>query len=125
MEKGYTSVTIAEGQVRVHAIAKTVEAYQIAKANPGDGTLQKRNALAGDVTSQFSVAERYRSGVNGFEQDAVEAYAWYNVCAASGYQEAIAARDRLEGQMISTQKATAQKRSRELLKEIEANKTKK
>ena len=125
MEKSYTSVTIAEGQVRAREIAMTVEAYVIAKANPGDGTLQKRNALAGDVASQFSVAERYRSGVNGFEQDNIEAYAWYNVCAASGYEEAIAARDRLEGKMISTQKAAAQKRSRELLAEIEANKAKK
>jgi uncharacterized protein len=125
MEKTYPAVTITRGQVRARDIAITVEAYAIAKANPGDGTLQKRNALAGDVASQFSVAERYRSGVNGFERDIVEAYAWYNVCAASGYQEAIAARDRLEGQMISTQKATAQKRSRELLKEIEANKAKK
>ena len=82
-------------------------------------------SLAGHVASQFSVAERYRSGINGFEQDTVEAYAWYNVCAASGYQEAIAALDRLEGKMISTQKAAAQKRSRELLAEIEANKAKK
>ncbi len=125
MYKTYPAVTITRGRVRARDIAITVEAYAIAKANPGDGTLQKRNALAGDVASQFSVAERYRSGINGFEQDIVEAYAWYNVCAASGYQEAIAARDHLEGQMISTQKATAQKRSRELLNEIEANKAKK
>jgi TPR repeat protein len=125
MEKTYPDATITKGQVRARAIAITVEAYAIAKANPGDGTLQKRNALAGDVASQFSVAERYRSGVNGFEQDAVEAYAWYNVCAASGNQEAAAARDRLEFQMISTQKAAAQKRSRELLAQVEANKAKK
>ena len=195
METYSPSVTIAKGRVRFREIAKTVEAYEIAKANPSRGAILKRNALAGDlgaqvelgdaylagsyfprdfsealrwykqavesgsteanaglaryyevslkpdykiarsyhlkaslaghVTSQFSVAERYLSGINGFEQDAVEAYAWYNVCAASGYQEAIAARDHLEGQMISTQKAAAQKRSRELLAEIEANKAKK
>ena len=125
MEKTYPAVTITKGQVRAREIAITVEAYVIAKANPGDGTLQKRNALAGDVASQFSVAERYRSGVNGFEQDAVEAYAWYNVCAASGNQEAAAARDRLEFQITSIQTASAQKRSRELLRQIEVNKAKK
>jgi len=195
MEKTYPSVTIAKGQVRAREIAKTVEAHEIAKANPGRGALLMRKALAGDigaqvelgdaylagsyfprdfseavrwyklaseagsaeanatlaryyevafktdfalartyhlkaslaghVTSQFSTAERYRSGINGFEQDAVEAYAWYNVCAASGNQEAAAARDRLEGQIISTQKAAGQKRSRELLAEIEAKKAKK
>lgn len=206
MEKTYPAVTITKGQVRAREIAitveayaitkaKTVEAHEIAKANPGRGALLRRKALAGDlgaqvelgdaylagsyfprdfseavrwyklaadagsteanatlaryyevslkpdytiarsyhlkaslaghVTSQFSVAERYLSGINGFEQDAVEAYAWYNVCAASGNQEAAAARDRLEFQIISTQKAAAQKRSRELLAEIEANKAKK
>ena len=88
-------------------------------------TYHLKASLAGHVASQFSVAERYRSGINGFEQDTVEAYAWYNVCAASGNQEAAAARDRLEFQIISTQKAAAQKRSRELLAEIEANKAKK
>jgi TPR repeat protein len=82
-------------------------------------------SMAGHVYSQFSVAERYRSGINGFEIDTVEAYAWYNVCAASGNPDAVAARDFLEGQMISTQKSAAQKRSRELLRQIEANKAKK
>jgi len=195
MEKTYPSVTIAKGQVRAREIAKTVEAYQIAKANPGRGVVLKQRASAGDrgaqvelgdaylagsyfardfaeaerwyklaseagsteanatlaryyevafktdyalarsyhlkaslaghVASQFSTAERYRSGINGFEQDVVEAYAWYNVCAASDYQEAIAARDSLEGQMLPSQKAAGQKRSRELLKKIEANKAKK
>ena len=206
MEKTYPAVTITKGQVRAREIAimveayvitkaKTVEAQEIAKANPGRGALLRQKALAGDlgaqvelgdaylagsyfprdfseavrwyklaseagsteanatlarhyevslktdyalarsyhlkaslaghVASQFSVAERYLSGINGFEQDDVEAYAWYNVSAASGNKEAAAARDRLEFQMISTQKAAAQKRSREILKEIEAKKEKK
>ncbi len=112
------SIEAAASLARYHEVALKVD-YVLSRS------YFLKASLAGHVASQFSTAERYRAGINGFDQDTVEAYAWYNVCAASGYKDAIVARDYLEGQMISTQKAAAQKRSREILKEIEAKKAKK
>lgn len=82
-------------------------------------------AMSGHAPAQFSVAERYRYGVNGFTQFNLESYAWFNICAAAGNQEAVGACDLLEAKMTPSQKLDAQKRSRELLAEIEAKKAKK
>jgi TPR repeat protein len=82
--------------------------------------------LAGDVEVQRALGFRYEtegyvlSGV-----DLIEAYAWYNVSAASGNEGAIKGRAKLESRLKPAEITMAQRRSRELLKEIEANKVKK
>ena len=57
--------------------------------------------------------------------DVVEAYAWFNVSASSGDSQSASMRDKLEESYSSDIISMGQKRSRELLKEIEANKAKK
>lgn len=82
-------------------------------------------AIAGDLFCQRIVALCYLMGTDAFALNKVEAYAWYNILAATGDQEAAQSRDRLESMMKSENVTSGQKRSRELLKEIEANKAKK
>jgi TPR repeat protein len=81
-------------------------------------------AISGDVECQRVMGIRYQQGL-GVPADYVEAYAWYNVCAASGDELAAKSRESLAQNLQADQVAAAQKRSRELLKEIEAKKAKK
>ncbi len=81
-------------------------------------------ALTGDVWSQRLLGFRYRNG-NGLSVDAVESYAWFNVCASSGDSVAAMERDEAAKTLSRAQILAAQKRSREILKEIEAKKAKK
>lgn len=82
--------------------------------------------LSGDHEVQRALGCRFEtpgyvlSGV-----DLIESYAWYNVSAASGNEGAIKGRTDVEAKLKPAEIALAHKRSRELLKEIEANKAKK
>jgi TPR repeat protein len=81
-------------------------------------------AISGDVECQRVMGSRYQQGL-GVPADYVEAYAWYNVCAASGDELAAKSRESLARNLQTDQVAAAQKRSREILEEIEAKKAKK
>jgi TPR repeat protein len=81
-------------------------------------------AISGHVECQRVMGSRYQQGL-GVPADNVEAYAWYNVCAANGDELAAKSRESLAQVLQADQIASAQKRSRELLKDIEAKKTKK
>jgi TPR repeat protein len=81
-------------------------------------------ALTGDVWSQRLLGFRYRNG-NGLSVDSVESYAWFNVCASSDDSVAAMERDEAAKTLTRAQILAAQKRSREILKEIEAKKAKK
>jgi len=78
----------------------------------------KKAALQGHKTAVYSISFCYAHG-NGVEEDLVEAYAWYIVLAATG--EAWAWREIKEGDLKPGQIAAGKKRSKELLKLIEAN----
>lgn len=86
--------------------------------------LYREAAVLGDVECQRVMGSRYQQGI-GVMADNVEAYAWYNVCAASGDELAAQSRESVGQQMAPHQVSAAQKRSRELLAEIEAKKAKK
>jgi len=85
--------------------------------------LYREAAILGDIECQRVMGSRYQQGI-GLLADNVEAYAWYNVCAASGDEPAAQSRESLGQQMVPHQVSAAQKRSRELLAEIEAKKAK-
>jgi TPR repeat protein len=103
--------------------------------NDGKGTEQDRFeatdlyievGLSGDHEVQRALGSRYES--DGYVRtgvDLIESYAWYNVSAASGNEGAVKGRAGVEAKLASVEIARAHKRSRELLKEIEANKAKK
>lgn len=86
--------------------------------------LYREAAILGDIDCQRVMGSRYQQGL-GVTADYVEAYAWYNVCSASGDELAAKSRESLAQNMLADQIAAAQKRSRELLAEIEAKKAKK
>lgn len=108
----------------VPAFARLAHFYQLSTLS--DPSLSRSNylrgAIAGDLFCQKMVALYYEMGAGAFVMHKNEAYAWYNILAATGDAEAAESRDQLESLVDA---AFAQKRSRELLKEIEANKAKK
>lgn len=86
--------------------------------------LYLESAMSGDRESQLIVAAKYFSGL-GVTKDPSESYAWYNICAANGDEDSARARETIAKDLDFNQKRHAQKRSRELLAEIEAKKAKK
>ena len=88
--------------------------------------LYLKAALKGDVASQKVMAKRYALGqeLGGITLDLKEAYAWHNIVAATGDEEAAKSRAALETSEKPEWIAAAQKRTRELLKELEAIKGK-
>jgi hypothetical protein len=72
-------------------------------------------AQKGDTHAQYVLASRLEQGNQ--VQDTIDAYAWYNIAAASGHLDAAKARDGLRWSVFQTKKG--QERSRELLKQIE------
>jgi TPR repeat protein len=76
-------------------------------------------AMSGQVDAQYAIASRLEASL-GDGPNYVEAYAWYNVAAANGHQNAQNRRSALErlekGMVIAEQ---GQSRSRELLIEVE------
>jgi TPR repeat protein len=84
--------------------------------------LYERAALRGVTEAQVKMGfHNLRSG----SIDVAEAYAWFNVGAASGDTPAASMRDKLEEGYSPETITRGQKRSREILKEIEAKKAKK
>ena len=73
-----------------------------------------RAALLGSPAAQFKVALHYQDGI-GFSTDFCEAYAWFNICAASKYFGGESARESLACRMNPDEISLAQKRSLELL----------
>jgi TPR repeat protein len=86
--------------------------------------LYREAAILGDIECQRVMGSRCQQGL-GVTADYVEAYAWYNVCAASGDELAAKSRESVAQNLQADQVAAAQKRSREILAEIEAKKPKK
>ncbi len=74
-------------------------------------------AKHGLAVAQLSLGIAYDSGF-GAPKDFIEAYAWYNIAAARN-NEAIAARITLEKTLSSDQINEGQKRTKEILAEIE------
>ena len=82
-------------------------------------------AISGHAESQYQIAGRFY-GAKGVAANNVAAYAWANLSAANSNQSAAGYRDRVVGSgMLPTQIDEAQKLSRQLLAEIEANLAKK
>lgn len=80
-----------------------------------------RKAAERDVDlAQFHLGNYYAEGV-GVPKDFVEAYAYLNL-AGRKYGDARRNRDKLESKMSAEQITAGQKRTKELLKEIEAKK---
>jgi TPR repeat protein len=84
-----------------------------------------KGAFAGDSFCQRLLAINCLHGMGPFLESKVDAYAWLNIAAASGDNESITMLDALELQMDQDLVVSAQKRTRELLAEIEAKKAKK
>lgn len=80
-------------------------------------------ALKGDGPSQLNLGSRLERG-DGAPRNLVDAYAWYNVAAATGVLVAGHERDRLGSSSVDLTRL-GQKRSRELLKQIEETKASK
>jgi TPR repeat protein len=89
-------------------------------------------ALSGDVDYQRLMGVRFQEGlgVSGdanpdLSGDLNEAYAWFNVAASNGDSRAAGLREDVAKSLDTEWILAAQKRSREILKEIEAKKAKK
>ena len=60
----------------------------------------------------------------GMPEDYVKAYAWFNLAAAQGQEDAVKAKDSLREKMTTEQVAEAQRLSGELYKRIESESSK-
>ena len=83
----------------------------------------RKAAEQGYAQAQFNLGTLYANG-DGVPKDETEALAWYYIAAASGNDHAVMKRDTLERRLGQAMALLAQQRSREILKEIEANKAK-
>lgn len=63
---------------------------------------------------------RHEKGWDGFLKDEMEAYAYYNLAASLGNRHAAFNLKEIESKMTSEQRLAGQKRSKELLKELES-----
>lgn len=121
-------VTKASEAGHVPAHARLGYLYANMKGSLRDQTLAYRYylkaAMHGDVDSQHIVGLRLVKA-EGVERDAITAYAWFNVCAASFHHESALMRDLIAENLTPTQIDEAQKISRSLLQQIEANQNKK
>ncbi len=82
-------------------------------------------AISGHAESQYTIAERFHEA-KGVGVNEVAAYAWANLSATNSNRNAAGYRDYVVGTAMSpTQIDEAQKLSRQLLAEIEANQAKK
>jgi len=77
------------------------------------GSTYLRAALLGSKNAQFKVAILHQEGV-GLPRDHVEAYAWYNICAATGSLDAARCRELLASGLTPAEVSQAQRRSQEL-----------
>lgn len=116
-DAGYVQAKKSLGNLYVEGKGVAVDFEKASK-------LYREAAILGDIECQRVTGDRYQQGL-GVTADYVEAYAWYNVCAASGDELAAKSRESVAQHLQADQVAAAQKRSRELLAEIEAKKAKK
>ncbi len=72
----------------------------------------KIDAEQGHAKAQLSLGFQYEQGV-GVPEDDIQAYAWFSLASAQGYQDARDAKEILAGRMTRAQIAEAQKLSRE------------
>jgi len=68
----------------------------------------QESARNGHAAAQYMLARLYQEG-RGIDRDLVQAYAWYDVSAVSGYSLASTARDQLAPQLTASQLQTATK----------------
>ena len=80
----------------------------------------RKAAEQGYPNAQYFLGGMYLNGKGG-PKDYIQAYAWWNLATSSGNEKAKKGRDSLERTMTPEQIAEAQKLSKELLKNIEAN----
>lgn len=81
----------------------------------------RKAAEQGDVSGQCNLADSFAAG-EGVPKDEIEALAWMNIAAASGFDSAVKKRDGLETALGHQLSLVAQQRSKVILKEIEAAK---
>ncbi len=121
-------VTKASEAGHVPAHARLGYLYANMKGSLRDQTLAHKfylkAAMHGDVDSQYIVGFHLVKG-EGVERDAITAYAWFNVSAASFHHDSARMRDLIAENLTPAQIDEAQKLSRQLLAEIEANQAKK
>ena len=79
--------------------------------------LLRKKAEAGDSTAQYKLGVMYLFG-QGVEKDYVDAYAWFNLSAANGSDDAAWRRDSLVRLLSPQQISDAEKRRKELKKII-------
>ncbi len=74
----------------------------------------------GNAAAQACIGLSYEQGT-GVIKDVMEALAWYNIAASQGSKPAISERDILEKELGPQNVLIAQKRAREILKQIQTN----
>ncbi len=84
---------------------------------------QRKKAEQGQADAQFGLAGMYYQG-RGVTRDYGEALAWVNIAAISGDKFVVQMRDNLENRLGPQATLAAQRRSKELLKQIVAGKLK-
>jgi S1-C subfamily serine protease len=98
--------------------------------NTGEGVVKdsaeavkwyRKAADQGNAAAQDNLGVMYASG-EGVPKDLVEGLAWFNIAAASGSANSVKNRDLGERRLGPQATLTAQQRSKEILKEIEAAK---
>ena len=79
-----------------------------------------RAADQGEARAQLNLGVMYANG-EGVPEDYVRAYAWLNIAAASGGEDAIELRSMTRELMTPSQIAEAQQLSREIFERIQGN----
>jgi hypothetical protein len=96
--------------------------YGVAKDPTEAVKWYRKAAEQGEAPAQYNLGLMYAEGV-GVLKNETEALAWYNVSAVSGFDIAVKNRDALEGRLGPVAAQFAQQRTKAILAEIEAAKT--
>ena len=109
----------------ISAMKRLGNLYHTGEELPKDAYLASKYFLdaarSGDVECQFVMGVRYQYGI-GFPISPTEAYAWFNIASANGETKAAESREALAKTLNHGQIAAAQKRSRDILVEMEGEK---
>jgi TPR repeat protein len=95
--------------------------HGIPKDNAEAAKWYRKAADQGDALAQTHLGMMYYKGV-GVPKDTLECLAWLNIAAAAGDDKTIALRDAAERELGPGATLSAQQRSKQILKEIEAKK---
>ncbi|MEX1034904.1 MAG: hypothetical protein WDZ54_03045 [Sneathiella sp.] len=68
-------------------------------------------AKRGDAKAQYALGQIFEKGAEGIDVDLIEAFTWYNLAAAQGYESADTAVERLKGSMSLEEVQDAQAQS--------------